>query len=206
MFMGEIKILKASAGSGKTYQLAYNYIRQVIENPLLYRNILAVTFTNKATEEMKKRIIEEVNRLASGAPSGYMDWLQQQLSLSEATVRERAMQARTLILHNYTHFTVVTIDKFFQRILRAFIKELGLELDFSLELQTDSILERATDRMIEAMADNPTLCRWIVRFAEEKIDQNGKWDVRREIIQLGGELFKEQYERLNIHPMEPELL
>lgn len=70
--MGNIKILKASAGSGKTYQLAYAYIRNVIRDPGRYRHILAVTFTNKATEEMKQRIISEINRLACGAPDGYL--------------------------------------------------------------------------------------------------------------------------------------
>ena len=68
--MGNVKILKASAGSGKTYQLAYAYIRNVIRDPGRYRHILAVTFTNKATEEMKQRIISEINRLACGAPDG----------------------------------------------------------------------------------------------------------------------------------------
>lgn len=65
--MGRVKILKASAGSGKTYRLAYEYIRSVIDSPQLYRHILAVTFTNKATEEMKQRIVGELNALANGS-------------------------------------------------------------------------------------------------------------------------------------------
>ena len=69
------KILNASAGSGKTYQLAYKYVRDVIDQPLLYRHILAVTFTNKATEEMKSRILKEIHTLASGAPSPYLTQL-----------------------------------------------------------------------------------------------------------------------------------
>lgn len=79
--MGNIKILKASAGSGKTYQLAYAYIRNVIRDPGRYRHILAVTFTNKATEEMKQRIISEINRLACGAPDGYLPELVRDLEL-----------------------------------------------------------------------------------------------------------------------------
>ena len=66
------KILNASAGSGKTYQLAYKYVHDVVEQPALYRHILAVTFTNKATEEMKSRILKEIHRLASGAESPYL--------------------------------------------------------------------------------------------------------------------------------------
>lgn len=204
--MGNVKILKASAGSGKTYQLAYAYIRNVIDNPGLYRNILAVTFTNKATEEMKQRIIREINRLACGHTDGYLPTLVQELELPAETIRQRALQARTRILHNYTHFTIVTIDKFFQRIIRSFIKELGIDIHFNLELQTDSLLENATDRLIEEIAVNDRLRQWVVRFAEEKIDNNGKWDVRGEIINLGRELFKEQYKTLNNHMVTSEKL
>lgn len=84
------RILNASAGSGKTYQLAYKYVRDVVEQPTLYRHILAVTFTNKATEEMKSRILSEIHTLASGGKSGYLASLCTELSLDERTVRTRA--------------------------------------------------------------------------------------------------------------------
>ena len=95
------RILNASAGSGKTYQLAYKYVRDVVEQPTLYRHILAVTFTNKATEEMKSRILSEIHTLASGGKSGYLASLCAELSLDERTVRTRAREARTRILHDY---------------------------------------------------------------------------------------------------------
>ena len=123
------KILNASAGSGKTYQLAYKYVRDVIGQPGLYRHILAVTFTNKATEEMKSRILKEIHALASGAASPYLENLCRELSLDERSVRKRAAEVRSKILHDYSRFTVLTIDTFFQRILRAFIKELGIDLN-----------------------------------------------------------------------------
>ena len=116
------KILNASAGSGKTYQLAYKYVRDVIDQPGLYRHILAVTFTNKATEEMKSRILKEIHRLASGGASPYLGNLCRELSLDERSVRKRAAEVHSKILHDYSRFTVLTIDTFFQRILRAFIK------------------------------------------------------------------------------------
>ena len=204
--MGNIKILKASAGSGKTYQLAYAYIRNVIRDPGRYRHILAVTFTNKATEEMKQRIISEINRLACGAPDGYLPELVRDLELPPDTIRRRAREARTRILHDYSHFTIVTIDKFFQRIIRSFIKELGIDINFNLELQTDPLLDTAADRLIEAIATDDKLRKWIVRFAEEQIDRNGKWDVRSEIVALGRELFREQYKTLQSEPVTPEKL
>ena len=155
--MGRVKILKASAGSGKTYRLAYEYVRNVIAAPWLYRNILAVTFTNKATEEMKRRIIGEINALASSDQSNYMDDLAKDLNLDPQTIRTRAAESRTKILHDYSHFTVVTIDKFFQRIIRSFIKELGIDLNFNLELQTDSLLGSAADRLIDEISVNKQL-------------------------------------------------
>lgn len=97
---------------GKTYQLAYKYVRDVIDQPLLYRHILAVTFTNKATEEMKSRILKEIHTLASGAPSPYLTQLCSELRLDERSVRRRAAEVRSKILHDYSRFTVLTIDTF----------------------------------------------------------------------------------------------
>ena len=143
------KILNASAGSGKTYQLAYKYVRDVIDQPGLYRHILAVTFTNKATEEMKSRILKEIHRLASGGASPYLGNLCRELSLDERSVRKRAAEVRSKILHDYSRFTVLTIDTFFQRILRAFIKELGIDLNYNVEIETASVLSKGADTLIE---------------------------------------------------------
>lgn len=203
--MGKIKILKASAGSGKTYRLAYEYIRNVIASPGSYRHILAVTFTNKATEEMKQRIVSELNALAEGR-GGYLALLEKELDLAPGTIRSRAVDARTKILHDYSRFTVVTIDKFFQRIIRSFIKELGIDIHYNLELQTDSLLESATDRMIDEIAVNRRLRDWVIRFAEEKIERSGQWDIRKEISKLGQELFKEQYKAVAEHSTSGEEL
>ena len=128
------------------------------------------------------------------------------LELPPDTIRRRAREARTRILHDYSHFTIVTIDKFFQRIIRSFIKELGIDINFNLELQTDPLLDTAADRLIEAIATDDKLRKWIVRFAEEQIDRNGKWDVRSEIVALGRELFREQYKTLQSEPVTPEKL
>jgi ATP-dependent exoDNAse (exonuclease V) beta subunit len=106
-------ILSASAGSGKTFRLVLKYICDIIMRPDRYRNILAVTFTNKATEEMKSRIINEIHRLASNSPSQYLEEIIKATQLSEPQIRERALKARTKILHDYSRFTVLTIDRFF---------------------------------------------------------------------------------------------
>lgn len=186
------RILNASAGSGKTYQLAYKYVRDVVEQPGIYRHILAVTFTNKATEEMKSRILKEIHLLASGRPSSYLDNLCRELSLDAATVRKRAKEVRSKILHDYSRFTVLTIDTFFQRILRAFIKELGIDLNYNVEIETASVLTKSADTLIEQITTDRDLQRWLTDFVQERIDEGKKWDIRDGILTLGGELFKEK--------------
>ncbi len=186
------KILNASAGSGKTYQLAYKYVHDVIERPESYSAILAVTFTNKATEEMKTRILKEINTLAEGRQSGYTGMLRRETGLSEAEIRRRARTARTRILHNYSRFTVLTIDRFFQRILRAFIKELGIDLNYNIELETATVLTASADALVEQITSDPELQRWLTDFVQERIDDGAKWDIRDGILALGDELFKER--------------
>ncbi len=186
------KILNASAGAGKTYQLAYHYVRDVVDQPTIYRHILAVTFTNKATEEMKSRILKEIHALAEGIDSPYLNQLQNDLLLNKVQIRQRAAEARAHILHDYSRFTVLTIDTFFQRILRAFIKELSLDLNYNIELDPQLILEQSADALIEKITTNKELLQWITRFVEERIEEGRRWDVRDGILSLGGELFKER--------------
>ena len=114
--MSPLKIYKASAGSGKTYKLTYEYLRLVVKNPYLYRNILAVTFTNKATDEMKERILTELFILSSNKESDHLKSLMSELKISEDVVRNNALKAFNLILHNYSDFSVSTIDSFFQNL------------------------------------------------------------------------------------------
>jgi ATP-dependent exoDNAse (exonuclease V) beta subunit len=151
-----------------------------------------VTFTNKATEEMKSRILKEINDLVVKPQlSSYIADLKRDLGLSEAEISKRAKAIRTKILHDYSRFTILTIDKFFQRILRAFIKELGLDINYNIELDTATILARSTDSLIDEIPENEELQRWIMEFAQENIDDNSAWDIRREINDLGKALFNE---------------
>ena len=186
-------ILNASAGSGKTYTLAYNYVRDVIREPMLYRHILAVTFTNKATEEMKSRILKEIHLLSECKESNYLEDLCRELALDEDEVRSRAKRVQGLILHDYSHFTILTIDKFFQRVLHAFLKELGIELNFNVELESAPTLTRSVDSLIERIASDSKLKEWLSHYSEERMNESEGWDLRGDIIKLGGELFKESY-------------
>lgn len=196
------KILNASAGSGKTYRLAYKYVYDVLSSHnsrgefdvSAYRHILAVTFTNKATEEMKSRILKQINALASGAKSDYMAMLLRDTGIDEAELRRRAMRVRTAILHDYSRFTVLTNDTFFQRILRAFIKELGIELNYSLELDTVPVTTESADALLEEIGERKDLRNWITDLVQDRIERGQSWNVRNGILSLHNELFKEQTE------------
>ena len=206
-----LQIHKASAGSGKTFALTREYLKLLLASkdgkgryrlrplsaygymkPKAHGEILAVTFTNKATEEMKSRILSEIHKLASGAPDSYLGRLCEELRLDADTVRQRACTVRSKILHDYSRFTILTIDTFFQRILRAFIKELGIELDYTVEIETESILARSADLLVEQITEDSELQRWLTEFVDERIEEGRKWDIREGILALGGELFKEK--------------
>ncbi|MBQ5753425.1 MAG: UvrD-helicase domain-containing protein [Alistipes sp.] len=199
------EILNASAGSGKTYQLAYKYVRDILRNqpedkgggfdPYAYRRILAVTFTNKATEEMKSRILKQVHRLGAGLSSPYLKSLMEETSLSEKELRRRAARARTAILHDYSRFSILTNDTFFQRILRGFIKELGIDMNYNIELDATSLLTQSVDELMENIAHNADLRAWISEMIQENLIAGKQWNVREDFLRLRNELFKESTKR-----------
>lgn len=191
--MGQVDVLSASAGAGKTYNMAYRYIRTLISDPSLYRHQLAVTFTNKATEELKQRILLYLNKLSNGDHPDFEVELHKELGLPISTIRKRATDARNYILHDYNNFSVLTIDKFFQRVIRAFIKELGIDLNFTLELQPDTLLDQAVDRIIDSISTTPKLNDWIMGMVRSKIDDNKAWDIKNSLKKIGKELFSEEY-------------
>lgn len=195
------RILTASAGSGKTYSLAYEYIYNTLRNqpeqkggrfnPTAYRNILAVTFTNKATEEMKSRILSQIHNLATAQKCDYLQDLIEQTGLTSEELQRRAAIVRSAILHDYSRFSILTNDTFFQRIVRAFVKELNIEINYAIELDTAPVLQKSVESLIEQTGENSDLREWLMGFAEENIDQGKQWDIKRGIARLERELFKE---------------
>ena len=149
-----LKIYKASAGSGKTFTLALEYIKLLVENPYSYRSILAVTFTNKATAEMKERILGKLYGVANGAESAkdyYKKVKEQMPQFSEKEIRERARFAFELIMHDYGHFRIQTIDAFFQTVLRGLAKELDLSGDMEISIEPKEHLANAVDTFIREL-------------------------------------------------------
>lgn len=185
-----LTVIKASAGAGKTYTLAKLYIECLLwgDKPgkngsrlrppgtRYHEHILAITFTNKATDEMKSRIVKELHNLSIGK-SDYMSDFVKGHGDSRQAISDAARQALEEILFNYTGFQVSTIDAFFQQILRTFARE--LDQDYNYELQLDS--EAATQLAIRGfMAELGTgkgkVDTWVKQFISNQVKTNGAWD------------------------------
>ncbi len=189
-----ITIYKASAGSGKTYTLTREYLKIIFENEYNYKNILAVTFTNKAAEEMKSRIVNEVYLISIGSnKSDHAEFLKNKFKFTDVQLVEKAKAALNLLLHDYSRFSVGTIDSFFQQIIRSFAKEIGLQNGFQLELNQNEILEKAVDKLISQIDDDNNLRKWLMVFANDRMREGKSWNFKDEILKIGKEIFKEEY-------------
>ncbi|MHA7128143.1 UvrD-helicase domain-containing protein [Algoriphagus namhaensis] len=190
-------IYKSSAGSGKTYTLTTEYLKLALRAPHAFRQILAVTFTNKATQEMKERIIEELNRLRTEVrPSEKMDSeLMRALEVEEEGLKLLAQQTLTAILHDYGRFAVSTIDSFFQKVVRAFAREIDLNAKFEVELDQAAVLDRVVDRVVMQVMEDEFLHKWLVDYAQEQIQSGKSWDIRRNIRELGQQIFQEDFKK-----------
>ena len=188
-----LQVYRASAGAGKTFALTMEYFKIVFNSPLEYKNVLAVTFTNKATEEMKSRIVRELNKLAEGQKSDYREDLKRSLRLSDEQVKARAEVLRTLILHDYGRLAVTTIDRFFQRVIKAFTRELGIFPGYNVELDSDYVLQRAVDQVMQRMNKDRELGAWITELMNDSVEDARSWSVKSKIAELGKELFGESY-------------
>lgn len=191
----QLLVYKASAGSGKTFTLAVQYIKQLIEDTHAYRRILAVTFTNKATAEMKKRILEQLFGLASGLKSSdsYLAELLKATSKNETEIRRAAREALTNIIHDYSRFRIETIDSFFQSVMRNLARELELGANMSVELNNADVLSDAVDAMIEKLDRRSPVLYWLLEYIEERIADDKRWNVSSEIKGFGRNIFDEGY-------------
>jgi len=197
MGKGTLTIYSASAGSGKTYTLTGIYLSTLFRSRYNYRKILAVTFTNKATAEMKSRILDNLDKLSSGDKSDYLSALLTETNKSEEWIRNEAKEILNSILHDFSRFSVSTIDSFFQKILRAFVREAGLHSGFNIELDHSVILSTAIDEMIASANDNRQLKNWLTSYALSNIDDEKSWNLKNGITRLAAELFKEKYKILS---------
>ncbi len=200
----------ASAGSGKTHALTGFYLSCVLHDPGAYRRILAVTFTNSAAAEMKSRILKRLHTLGQDNTTGkeerdefvtylcrFFPDLWPDRSKAMLTVRKNAPLALNNILQDYSRFTVGTIDSFFQRVIRAFAREIEIPAGYEIELEHDALLSDAVDSLLGAVATDSRLLGWISSYVGSRLDDNKGWDIRREIMTVAAQIFKENFRQLS---------
>lgn len=184
---GGIEVVKASAGSGKTYTLAKTYLSLLMKRDEgasapdrdAFRHILAVTFTNKATAEMKSRIIRELDGLSKDG--------------SDPDSRH-AKTALSAILNDYGSFQVTTIDKFFQQVLKAFAREIGQFPDYQVDLDRDALVEEASDRVMDSFSEeDPELLDNLFSSSSKLLEEGYGTNIRREIKNFAKGFFSEIY-------------
>jgi ATP-dependent exoDNAse (exonuclease V) beta subunit len=194
-----LTVYKASAGSGKTFTLATEYIRLLVENPQSYRTILAVTFTNKATEEMKTRILSQLYGIWKQLPESdrYLKAIEEKTGLAPEIISERAGQGLANLLHNYNYFRVETIDTFFQSVLRNMARELDLTTNLRIGLNDVQVEELAVDQMIEDLSTTDIVLQWILKYIMENISDDKSWNVISQIKKFGRTIFRDEYKQVS---------
>ena len=221
-----IQIMKASAGSGKTFNLARKYITLLFRKKerYPYRHILAVTFTNKATDEMKNRILKELYVLSTDpSSSGYLKWFMPEMFSVEQLegtdpddfvkelpgkhgipvtlegIRECAGEMLCNILHDYSAFSISTIDRFFQQTLKAFSREIGQFSSYQVELDKDSLIAETVDRIFDSLTEdsgNHALLRWLTDCAIEQVENGGGYDITGSLVKMASRLKSDQHRDL----------
>jgi len=152
-----------------------------------------VTFANKATQEMKSRILEYLDDFASGRVNNLSKEIVQELGIDDEALKSRSREVLAIILHRYSQFSISTIDAFFQKVIRSFTREAGLVGDYRLEIEQDAVLEEVIDNLIDELGANKELTDWVVEFAKENLENERAWDVRQSLLEFSNEIFREEF-------------
>jgi ATP-dependent helicase/nuclease subunit A len=189
--MNKFDIYKASAGSGKTYILTKEYIKISLSNEEEFRHTLAITFTNKAAEEMKTRIIKYLRELSEGINPSYEQELIEEGVKGD--IKSGAGKLLEKILHNYSDFAVMTIDSFFHMIIRSFSRELKLNIGYNVETDTDSVIKMIIDGLLDDAETDSKLRAYLEEYIFYNIEESKGWRIEKKISEIAKELFKEKF-------------
>ncbi|MBI3511898.1 MAG: UvrD-helicase domain-containing protein [Bacteroidetes bacterium] len=195
-------VYRSSAGSGKTFTLVREYLNLALgdpsDPPQRYREILAITFTNKAAAEMKERIVralKELSILIDDRPGILASMLMKDLQIDRLTLQSRADAVLRAILHNYSDFAIGTIDSFTHRIVRSFAHDLDLPLNFEVETDADLLLRQAVDVLISRIGQDEQLTNVLVQFAQSNTDDDKSWQLETRIMSISKNLLSEESSR-----------
>ncbi len=191
-------VYRSSAGSGKTFTLVREYLQLVLQDPESFRHILAITFTNKAANEMKERIIRYLKTLAD--PARNPDTVVQKFllpelagatGLSESAIKNRALVALRSLMHQYADFAVSTIDSFFHRVVRTFAHDLNIPLSFEVVLEEIDALSEVVSLLLDRVGVDEDLTRVLVKFIQDKAEDERSWDIEKDLQKFSSVLVRE---------------
>ncbi len=190
-------VYNAAAGAGKTYTLVKEYLITLLKGEFKdsYKNILAITFTNKAVAEMKTRVLENLVAISNpNTPSTYQEIVKDLIAdtkIPEEKLKQKASRILKSVLHNYAAFDIVTIDTFTHRVIRTFAHDLGIPMNFEIEMDTEALIKEAVDAVIAKIGLDRELTKLIIDFAISKLEEDKSWDITLELNKVAKLLFSE---------------
>ena len=187
-------VVRSSAGSGKTYTLVRKYLLMILQykNPSYFNKILAITFTNKATGEMKSRIMEALEGLAANNSkfSDLKEDLARTLAIDFEEITKRSSKILHHLLHHYSDFSISTIDRFVSRIIKSFSFELNIPAGFEIELDKDRIIQKSIDLFLSKLGDDNYLEKLMVEFASHKFMSDKAYNIEGDLKEMAEEMNK----------------
>lgn len=188
------QVYNASAGSGKTFTLVKEYLKILLQTEDIYafQKILAITFTNKAAAEMKERVLENLQAISEGKSTDILKAILEETGLDQSLASQRAAKVLKAVLQNYSAFYITTIDSFTHKIIKSFAFDLGLNLNFEVELDATSLLSKAVDVLISKIGVDASLTKVLIDFSMDKAADDKSWDIIRDLNEFAKMLLNEE--------------
>ncbi len=188
------QVYNASAGSGKTFTLVKEYLKVVLQSDdrFVFQKILAITFTNKAASEMKERVLDNLQRFSEGKESDLFFKIVEETALDKSTIQKRGSLVLEAILQNYSAFAITTIDSFTHKIIKSFAFDLGLNLNFEVELDSDTLLSLAVDVLVSKIGVENDITNTLIDYSLDKAKEDKSWDISRDLNEFAKILLKDE--------------
>jgi ATP-dependent exoDNAse (exonuclease V) beta subunit len=192
--LSTFQVYNASAGSGKTFTLVKQYLKVLLTSSdlFMFQKVLAITFTNKAAGEMKERVLSNLEAFAEGDENDLLKIILSETALEATLIKERSKKILEAILQNYSAFSITTIDSFTHKIIKSFAYDLGLSLNFEVEMDAISLLNEAVDVLISKIGTDKKLTNLLIDYSLDKTDDDKSWDISKDLNDFARVLLNEE--------------